>query len=117
MIHNVSQANYDAKKYFICAPFCGTRGLLYRQFCDRFLTSVATHDLKNPAEPFTLDELFLGTDDSGEPRGQAIPGTQAGALRRMKRNKVGYALLYLHILDDQIKQLMVNETYQDGRAA
>ena len=35
MIHNVSQANYDAKKYFICAPFCGTRGLLYRQFCDR----------------------------------------------------------------------------------
>ena len=40
----ISQANYDAKKYTICAPFCGSRGLLFRQFADRFLTDVAISD-------------------------------------------------------------------------
>ena len=113
----ISQANYDAKKYTICAPFCGSRGLLFRQFADRFLTNVATYDIKNPNDPYTLDETYLGTDDSGEPQGQAAPTSAAAQLRRTKRNKAGYALLYQHVPDDKIRQLMVNEAFQDARAA
>ena len=90
----ISQANYDAKKYTICAPFCGSRGLLFRQFADRFLTNVATYDIKNPNDPYTLDETYLGTDDSGEPQGQAAPTSAAAQLRSTKRNKAGYALRY-----------------------
>ena len=108
----ISQANYDAKKYTICAPFCGSRGLLFRQFADRFLTNVATYDIKNPNDPYTLDETYLGTDDSGEPQGQAAPTSAAAQLRQQAGPS------QLPEIDDEFAELefmLMGEDLEEGQ--
>ena len=35
------QANYDARKYPLCAPHDGRKGRAFRLFEDRFLTAIA----------------------------------------------------------------------------
>ena len=37
-------ANYDARKYHICAPHDGTKGLSFRRFANDFLTNIATFE-------------------------------------------------------------------------
>ena len=61
---SITEANYDGRKY-ICCPHDGDKGVKFRAFCDRFLTALAIHDLKDPGQDYTLDETALGIDDNG----------------------------------------------------
>ena len=87
-------ANYDARKYPICAPHDGTKGLSFRRFAMDFLTGVATIDLKDLNEIYDLSEALLGTDEGGQATapGQAgpipLPGGAAATRRFNKRKKL-----------------------------
>ena len=68
-------ASYDARKYPICAPHDGSKGLSFRRFADDFLTNIASYDLKDLNETFDLAETLIGTDEGGStaPPGAAAP--------------------------------------------
>ena len=74
-------ANYDARKYSICAPHDGTKGLSFRRFANDFLTNIATFDLKDPNEIYDLSETLLGLDEGrlgGRRAGRRIRGPAPG---------------------------------------
>ena len=53
------QTNYDARKYPICCPHDGSRGLSFHRFANDFLSGIATVDLKDPNEPNDLSRVLL----------------------------------------------------------
>ena len=61
---SISQANYDAKKY-LCVPHDGSKGVVFRHWCDNFLTVIAVIDLKDPHQIYDLAETAIGHDDNG----------------------------------------------------
>ena len=71
---SISQANYDAKKY-LCVPHDGSKGVVFRHWCDNFLTVIAVIDLKDPHQNYELAEAAIGHDDNGNwtPHGAAGP--------------------------------------------
>ena len=91
-------ANYDARKYPICAPHDGTKGLSFRRFANDFITSIATIDLKDNAEIYDLSETLLGTHEGGQtaPPGQAnpipLPGRHPVGCSRGGRHRAGETL-------------------------
>ena len=113
-------ANYDARKYHICAPHDGTKGLSFRRFANDFLTNIATFDLKDPNEIYDLSETLLGLDEGGSatPPGAnapiALPGTQAAARRRARRLKYAYVFLYQHNTDLSLRKMLMDEAHNDG---
>lgn len=118
-----AEANYDSRKYPLCAPHDGSRGLSFFTFADSFLTAIATVDLRDINEPYDLSDTLIGVDDSGEvaPPGAAapipLPTTQAAMRRRTKRLKWAFVHLYRHITDDALRRMITNEAHNDGRAA
>ena len=48
------QANYDARKYPICAPHDGSKGLSFERFKRDFVTKIAGIEIKNPDEIYDL---------------------------------------------------------------
>ena len=58
-----SWSNWDARKYPLCPPFDGEKGLLFKQFKDEFLTAIATIDLRDPNEVNQLDETLMVLKD------------------------------------------------------
>ena len=117
-------ANYDARKYVICAPHDGSKGIYFFSFADKFLNGLAMYDLRDANQDYDLCETALGTDDNGNytPPGANAPiplpgpGTAAGK-RRYKRIKILYALIYIHIENAEIKKMLSNEVYNDGVGA
>ena len=85
-------ANYDSRKFPLCAPHDGTKGLAFQRFANDFLIAIAAIDLKDPNETYDLSETLVGIDEGGSvaPPGQAAPipmGTsQTAARRRTKRH-------------------------------
>ena len=116
-------ANYDARKYPICAPHDGTKGLSFRRFSTDFLTSIATIDLKDANEIYDLSEALLGTDEGGQaiPPGLAGPipmgGTAVAQRRFNKRKKLAYVHLYSHITDESLRKMLADEAFNDGEHA
>lgn len=117
------QANYDARKYPLCAPHDGTKGLSFNTFQNDFLTAIAIVDLKDLNEVYDLAECLLGIDEGGDvaPAGAAGPipigGGAAANRRRAKRLKLSYAHLYRHISDDSLQRLLAQFAFNDGREA
>ena len=120
----LQDANYDARKYAICAPHDGSKGIKFYIFADKFLNGCAIYDLRDPNQDYDLCETILGTDDNGNytppganaPIALPGPGTAAGK-RRAKRVKLAYALIYIHIENAEIKKMLSNEVYNDGVGA
>ena len=83
----VATANYDTRRYPLCCPHDGTKGLAFRRFADDFLTAVATVDLKDPNEIYDCAEAMLGIDEGGPetPPGLAAPIPIAGAPAQRRR--------------------------------
>ena len=80
-------ANYDSRKFPLCAPHDGTKGLAFQRFANDFLIAIAAIDLKDPNETYDLSETLVGIDEGGSvaPPGQAAPipmGTSQTAARR-----------------------------------
>ena len=115
--------NYDGRKYPICAPHDGTKGLKFRRFADDFITGIAAIDLKDTNEIYDLGENLLGIDEGGSnpPPGGMLPipapTSATGQRRRARRNKLSYTYLYQHITDLSIRKMLVDEAYNDGPAA
>lgn len=115
-------SNYDARKYPLCAPHDGTKGLAFNTFQNDFLTAIATIDLKDPNENWDLAECLVGVDEGGDvPPPGAIapipPGGQAAQRRRAKRLKLSYAHLYKHIADESLQRMLAQYAFNDGREA
>ena len=120
--HNQNQANYDARKYPLCAPFDGTIGITFRLFADSFLTSLAVIDLKDPNEVNDLSEHLIGTDEGGDvaPPGAAAPLPIVGApatRRRTKRAKFSFTYIYNHVTCPSLRKMLIDEAYNNGRLA
>jgi hypothetical protein len=117
------QANYDARKYPICAPHDGSRGLTFHRFANDFLSGIATIDIKDPNEPYDLSEHLIGIDENGDvaPPGDPDPippdNTPAGRKRRKRRTKLAYSYVYQHITDERLRKMLHDEAFNDGRAA
>ena len=105
-------ANYDSRKFPLCAPHDGTKGLAFQRFANDFLIAIAAIDLKDPNETYDLSETLVGIDEGGSvaPPGQAAPipmGTsQTAARRRTKRLKLAFAHLYQHITDLTLRKML-----------
>ena len=116
-------ANYDSRKFPLCAPHDGTKGLAFQRFANDFLIAIAAIDLKDPNETYDLSETLVGIDEGGSvaPPGQAAPipmGTsQTAARRRTKRLKLAFAHLYQHITDLTLRKMLVDEAHNDGETA
>lgn len=122
----LEQNNYDARKHPLCLPHDGTKGLRFRRFADDFLTAIAAYDIKDPNDIYDLSETLTGIDEGGDvaPPGQANPipmtvgaGAAAAARRRVRRLKLSFTLLYQHNTDVSIRRMLVDEAYNQGRAA
>ena len=113
---------YDPKKHF-CRPHDGSKGLRFRQFCNDFLTAVATLDIKDPAEIYDYAEYLTGIDEGGPvaPPGAQnpipLPAGAPAARRRLKRAKQSFAYIYQHITDERLRRMLVSECFQDGLSA
>ena len=115
---NAAEANYDSRKYPLCAPHDGSRGLAFFTFADAFLTAIATIDLRDSNETYDLYETLVGVDDSGEAAPAApLPTSGVAVRRRAKRLKWAFSHLYKHITDDALRRMITNEAHNDGRAA
>lgn len=118
----ITNSNYDARKYPLCAPFDGVKGRAFNDFQDNFLTAIATVDLKDTNETHDLAETLMGTDEGGDvpPPGMAAPIPMGGAAaqrRRLKRLKLSYAHLYQHISDESLRRMLAQFAYNNGREA
>ena len=117
------QANYDARKYPICCPHDGSRGLSFHRFANDFLSGIATVDLKDPNEPYDLSEHLIGIDEGGDvaPPGEADPipsgNTPAGRKRRKRRTKLAYSYVYQHITDERLRKMLHDEAFNDGHVS
>ena len=93
---NPEYATWDARKYPHCPPHDGTKGLKWNRFTMNFLTSIATVDLKDPAELFDLAERIQGIDEGGDvaPPGAnnpiPLPAGAPAQRRFTRRNKLAY---------------------------
>ena len=58
-------ANYDSRKFPLCAPHDGTKGLAFQRFANDFLIAIAAIDLKDPNETYDLSETLVGIDEGG----------------------------------------------------
>ena len=119
----VATTNYDTRRYPLCCPHDGTKGLAFRRFADDFLTALATIDLKDPNEVYDCAEAMLGIDEGGPntPPGGAgpipLPGGAVAQRRRVKRLKIGYVHLYKHLTDRSLQQMIADEANNDGYEA
>jgi hypothetical protein len=119
----VATANYDTRRYPLCCPHDGTKGLAFRRFADDFLTALATVDLKDANEIYDCAESMLGIDEGGPetPPNAAAPIPMAGGIaaqrRRTRRLKVAYIHLYKHLTDRSLQQMLADEAHNDGYEA
>ena len=61
-------ANYDSRKFPLCAPHDGTKGLAFQRFANDFLIAIAAIDLKDPNETYDLSETRVGSAEGGGER-------------------------------------------------
>ena len=60
-------ANYDSRKFPLCAPHDGTKGLAFQRFANDFLIAIAAIDLKDPNETYDLSETLVAVERSAIP--------------------------------------------------
>ena len=104
---------WDARKYPMCPPYMGKRGVAWDCFVRDFGAAAAGKgDDEN-----SMEETMLGEDIGGDAPG-ALPGLQAAQVRRRaKRLRELYAQLYKHIPEPRLREMMHATARNDGRAA
>ena len=121
-VASIDDSNYDTRKYPVCPPFDGSKGLKFMRWSDRFLSAIATVDTKDPNEMFDLSDCLVGIDEGGDiaPPGNNLPiplGGAAAQRRRTKRLKLSYAHVYRHIDNESLRRMLASEAIGDGRRA
>ncbi|NCG06245.1 MAG: hypothetical protein GWP37_04670 [Gammaproteobacteria bacterium] len=118
---------YDPRKYTLCGPHNGEKGLAFKTFADNFLTNIALAQIKDTAEFYDLAETIAGVDEGGPniPPGAANPIAMpaAGAAlasatrRRTKRLKLAYVYIYQHVTNEPLRRMLIAEAYNNGYLA
>lgn len=122
----LTATEYDARKYTLCAPHNGEKGLAFKTFRDNFLTVISGVQIKDPAEIYDLGETIAGTCEGGPntPPGQAVPipmpaggGLIAATRRRNRRLKLAYIYIYQHVPNEPIRRMFIAEALNNGYLA
>ena len=104
---------WDARKYPMCPPYFGKRGVAWDCFVRDFGAAAAGKgDDEN-----SMEETMLGEDVGGDAAGALPGGGVAQVRRRAKRLRELYAQLYKHIPDPRLREMMHATARNDGRAA
>ena len=115
---------WDARKFPMCPPHDGTKGIKFRPWTNRFLAALSTVNFStDPLETFDLVETILGIDEGGAaiPPGHVapipLPGGAAAARRRATRLKKAYAYIYQYVDCYPLQLRFVSEAPNNGYAA
>ena len=115
-------ADYDSRKYNQCAPYQGRKGVKWRTFDTDFGNAMMAHD----DEDASFEETMRGTDIGGDvyvamlnPAGLAMyaPVTGVQTRRRVKRLRKLFSMLYKHIDEPRLREMISDQCGHDGRAA
>ena len=106
--------DWDARKYPKCKPYFGKRGVEFENFVRDFGAALAG----DGDDDASLEQTMLGTDPGGNAAGAppALAGAAAGR-RRDRRLRELYALIYRHVPDARLREMMHASANNDGRAA
>ena len=106
--------DWDARKYPKCKPFFGKRGVDFDNFVRDFGAALAGEG----DDDASLEETMLGMDPGGDAAGApAALGGAAAARRRAKRGRDLYSLIYRHVPEPRLREMMHATARNDGRAA
>ena len=105
---------WDARKYPKCKPYFGKRGVDFDNFVRDFGAALAGEG----DDEASLEETMFGMDPGGDAAGApAAPGGAAAARRRARRGRDLYSLLYRHVPEPRLREMMHANARNDGRAA
>lgn len=95
-----AEDDWDARKYPMCPPYSGKRGVAWDSFVRDFGAAAAGKgDDEN-----SMEETMLGEDVGGDAPGALPGGGVAQVRRRAKRLRELYAQLYKHIPDPRLQR-------------
>ena len=105
--------DWDARKYPKCRPYFGKRGLAFESFVRDLSAALA----EEGDEDSSLEETMFGTDTGGDAAGAPAGGTAAQQRRRTARLRKLYAILYRHVPEPRLREMLYANARNDGRAA
>ena len=109
-----SDSDWDARKYPMSRPYWGKRGVDFENFVRDFGAALAGKG----DDDASLEETMYGLDPGGNTAAAppAIAG-MAAARRRTKRLRELYSILYRHVPEPRLREMMHANAANDGRAA
>ena len=109
-----SDSDWDARKYPMSRPYWGKRGVDFENFVRDFGAALAGKG----DDDASLEETMFGLDPGGNAAAAppAIAG-MAAARRRTKRLRELYSILYRHVPEPRLREMMHANAANDGRAA
>ncbi|MAI45673.1 MAG: hypothetical protein CMB79_07290 [Filomicrobium sp.] len=114
MMHDIQDnENWDAKKYPACPPYHGKRGTKFEAFVRDFSAAM----MEKNDEDASLYQTMMGTDPGGDDPAAPAAGNAAAQRRRQRRLSQLYALLYRHVAEPRLREMMSGNANDNGRAA
>jgi len=110
--------DHDARKYDKCRPFNGKKGIEFEIFA-RDLGAAMAGEYLDANDMNNLEETMLGTDIGGDvylAGGNPAPNLQE-TRRRSKRLRKLFSILYRHVTDMRLREMIAAQANNDGRAA
>ena len=92
---------WDTKRYPICPPFHGAKGLRFEQFERDFIAGIADKG----DEDCALEDTLYGLDPGGDDPAAPPAGGQNMQRRRAKRLRDAFGHLYRHVENPDLRMM------------